>query len=123
MTAATAGFIAAQRTGHGVPHAVACTALDVAPSTFYKHHRRRPTGMQLRRQAVDAEVKKAFDDSDGTYGSPRVRAQLRREGTSASKKTVEASMARSRDQLGFRCLVAPTPRVRKKTPEGGFGSR
>ena len=49
MTAATAGFIAAQRTGHGVPHPVACRALDVAPSTFYKHHRRCPTGMQLRR--------------------------------------------------------------------------
>ena len=27
--------IAAQRTEHGVPHAVACRALGVAPSTFY----------------------------------------------------------------------------------------
>ncbi len=90
----TAGFIASQRTDHGVPHAVSCRALGVAPSTFYKHRDRPVTQMQLRRQATDAEVKKAFDGSQGTYGSPRVRAQLRRDGTSVSKKTVEASMAR-----------------------------
>ena len=36
----------------------------------------------------------AFDASGGTYGSPRVRAQLRRDGLAVSKKTVEASMAR-----------------------------
>lgn len=90
----TAEFIAAQRTDHGVPHAVSCRALDVAPSTFYKHLNRPPTDRQSRRQALDAEVKKAFGKSQGTYGSPRVRAQLRRDGISVSKKTVEASMAR-----------------------------
>ncbi len=94
MTADMAGFIGSQRTDHGVPHAVACRALEVAPATFYKHRNRPLTGMQLRRQATDAEVKQAFDKSQGTYGSPRVRAQLRREGLSVSKKTVEASMAR-----------------------------
>lgn len=90
----TAEFIAAQRTDHGVPHAVSCRALDVAPSTFYKHLNRPPTPMQQRRQATDAKVRRAFDRSQGTYGSPRVRAQLRRDGASVSKKTVEASMAR-----------------------------
>ena len=90
----TAEFIAAQRTDHGVPHAVACRALGVPESTFYKHHNQPPTEAQLRRQATDAEVKRAFDRSRGTYGSPRVRAQLRRDGLSVSKKTVEASMAR-----------------------------
>ena len=90
----TAEFIAAQRTDHGVPHSVACRALEVPPSTFYKHLNRPPTEMQARRQALDAEVKRAFNRSRGTYGSPRVTAQLRREGISVSKKTVEASMAR-----------------------------
>ena len=94
MTGELAGFIAAQRTEHGVPHSVSCRALDVAPSTFYKHLDRPLTQMQVRRRAADAEVKKAFDKSNGTYGSPRVRAQLRRDGLSVSKKTVEASMAR-----------------------------
>lgn len=90
----TAGFIASQRTDHGVPHAVSCRALGVAESTFYKHLDRPPTDQQQRRRALDAEVEKAFDKSEGTYGSPRVRAQLRRDGTAVSKKTVEASMAR-----------------------------
>ncbi len=35
-----------------------------------------------------------FKKSERTYGSPRVRAQLRREGVSVSTKTVEASMTR-----------------------------
>ena len=90
----TAEFIAAQRTDHGVPHAVACRALGVAPSTFYKHLNRPVTARQLRRQAIDAEVRRVFDKSQGTYGSPRVRAQMRRDGLSVSKTTVEASMAR-----------------------------
>ena len=94
MTAETAGFIAAQRTGHGVPHSVACRALEVPESTFYKHLNRPPTPMQVRRRALDAEVDRAFGESQGTYGSPRVTAQLRRDGIAVSKKTVEASMAR-----------------------------
>ena len=94
MAAGMAGLADSQRTDHGVPHAVACRALGVAPSTFYKHLDRPPTKAQLRRQATDAEVKRAFDGSGGTCGSPRVRAQLRRDGMPVSKKTVEASMAR-----------------------------
>ena len=90
----TAGFIAAQRTDHGVPHAVTCRALGVAESTFYKHLDRAPTPAQQRRASLDVEVADAFDKSDGTYGSPRVRAQLRRDGIAVSKKTVEASMVR-----------------------------
>lgn len=48
----TAEFIAAQRTDHGVPHAVSLRALGVAPSTFYKHLNRPLTAQQLRRQAT-----------------------------------------------------------------------
>ena len=90
----TAEFIAAQRTDHGVPHAVACRALGVPSSTFYKWRGRPPTPAQRRRADVDAAVKACFDASGGTYGSPRVRAQLRRDGLAVSKKTVESSMVR-----------------------------
>ena len=86
--------IAAQRTDHAVPHAVSCRALGVAPSTFYKWHNRPPTPAQRRRAELDVEVRACFDASGGTYGSPRVRAALRRSGREVSKKTVESSMAR-----------------------------
>ena len=94
MTAEMAGFIDSQRTDHGVPHAVSLRALDVAPSTFYKHLNRALAQVQVRRQALDAEVKRVFGSSWGAYGSPRVRARLRRDGMPVSKKAVEASMAR-----------------------------
>ena len=82
----TAGFIAAQRTGHGVAHAVACRALGVASSTFYKWRGRAPTPARRRRAALDERVKACFDASGGAYGSPRVRAQLRRDGLAVSKR-------------------------------------
>ena len=89
-----AGFIAAQRTDFGVFHAVACRALGVASSTFYKWRVRPPAPAQRRRAALDERVKACFDASAGTYGSPRVRARLRRDGLAVSKKTVESSMVR-----------------------------
>jgi len=92
-----ARFIADQRTDHGVSHAVACHALDVSESWFYKWKDRPPTARQQRRAALDAVVKASFDDSGGTpgtYGSPRVWEDLVATGWRVSKKTVAASMAR-----------------------------
>lgn len=89
-----ASFIAAQRTVHGVPHAVVCRALEVPESTFYKWRDKAPTATELRRADIDARVKKSFDDSEGTYGSPRVLDDLLDDGVRVTKKTVEASMVR-----------------------------
>jgi putative transposase len=89
-----ASFIASQRTEHGIPHALTCTALQVSGSWFYKWRDRPPTRRQVRRADLDAKVKASFDDSGGIYGSPRVLDDLRDAGERVSKKTVEASMAR-----------------------------
>jgi putative transposase len=92
-----ASFIASQRTDHGVPHAVACGALDVSESWFYKWKDRPPTARQQRRAKLDEAVRASFDDSGGnprTYGSPRVWEDLVAAGWRVSKKAVAASMAR-----------------------------
>ena len=92
-----ASFIAAQRTDHGVPHALACRALAVPASTFYKWRDRPPTPRQDRRARLDAAVKASFDESGGTpgtYGSPRVFEDLDEDGWEVSVNTVAASMAR-----------------------------
>ncbi len=89
-----ASFIAAQRADHGVPHAAACRALGMAQATFYKWRGKQPTATELRRADIDARVKKSFDDSGGTYGSPRVLDDLLDDGIRVTKKTVEASMVR-----------------------------
>jgi putative transposase len=87
------GFIAAQRTDHGVPHTVACRALDVSTSWFYKWHDRPPTARQQRRERLRVEVHAIFCGSEGTYGSPRVWAELRDRGWVVTERTVAEVMA------------------------------
>jgi transposase InsO family protein len=89
-----AAFVVSQRTEFRVPHAVACRALEVSESWFYKWRHRPPTRRQARRADIDTKVKASFDGSDGTYGSPRVLVELREAGERVSKKTVIGSMAR-----------------------------
>ena len=113
-----AAFIASQRTEHRVPHAVACRALDVSESWFYKWRDRPPTPREQRRAELDAKVAEVFADSGGepgTYGSPRVHAELRDLGWRVTEKTVAASMARqglvARPKRRFRCLTRPDKRA------------
>jgi transposase len=87
-----AAFIADQRTCHRVPHAVSCRALDVSESWFYKWHDRPPTPAQQRREQVDAAVAQAFTDSGGSYGSPRIHADLVAGGWRVSVNTLAESM-------------------------------
>jgi hypothetical protein len=92
-----ASFVAAQRTDHGVPHAKCCRWLGLSESWFYKWHGREPTARQRRRTELDAAARVSFDDSGGTpgtYGSPRVFADLVEGGWRVSVNTVAASMAR-----------------------------
>lgn len=89
-----AAFIDDQRAAHGVPQAVACRALGVSESWFYKWRDRPPTPGQQRRAELDAAVGELFDDSGGTYGSPRILTDLREAGWTVSAKSVAKSMAR-----------------------------
>jgi putative transposase len=89
-----AAFIAGQKTSHGVPYAVACRALGVSQSWFFKWQDRPPTPAEQRRAEVDRAVAAAFEASKGTYGSPRIHAELRAGGWRVSEKTVAKSMAR-----------------------------
>ncbi len=102
-----AGFVASQRTDHGVPHAVTCRVLEISEQWFYKWRDRAPTARQRRRADLDAKVKRVFDDSKGTYGSPRVHAELVDEGEIVGENTVAASMRRQG-------LVARQPNRRKR---------
>jgi putative transposase len=89
-----AGFIADQRTGHGVSHVISCRALGVSPSWFYKWRDRPRTERTERRARLDAAVAAAFEESGGTYGSPRIHEDLLEAGWKVSVNTVAGSMAR-----------------------------
>jgi hypothetical protein len=67
-----AEFIASQRTGFGVPHAIACRALEVSQSWFYKWINRAPTVRAQRCERLDEQIQRLFTASGDTYGSPRI---------------------------------------------------
>jgi transposase InsO family protein len=109
-----AALIAAQREQHQIPHATACRALGVSRSWFYKHKDGTLTARAARRQALAAEVRRLFKAHRGTYGSPRVTADLRELGWTVSENTVAAVM---REQG----LAARRTKKRRATTRPGKG--
>ena len=77
---------------HRVPHATACRALGVSRSWYYKHKAGRLAPRAARRQALTAEIRRLFKARRGTYGSPRITADLREAGWQVSENTVAAIM-------------------------------
>ncbi|HEV8176339.1 MAG TPA: IS3 family transposase, partial [Gemmatimonadales bacterium] len=71
-----ARFIADQRTFYRVPHAFSCRVLTVSEAWFYKWIKAPTTPRGQRRALLDEAVRKAFADSDASYGSPRIHADL-----------------------------------------------
>ncbi|XNL74183.1 IS3 family transposase [Actinomadura madurae] len=73
-------FTASRRTKYGIPHAVACRALEVSQSWLYRWIKRRLTAREQRRNRLDEQIQRLFTASGGTYGSPRIARDLRDEG-------------------------------------------
>ena len=107
-----AAFISSQGTDHDVPHAVACRALGVSESWFYKWRGRKPTARQRRRQELADAIRAVFDASGGTYGSPRVTLELRAAGWRVGENTVARRMA----ELG---LAGRAPKRRRSLTRAG----
>lgn len=109
-----AGFIAAQRDQHGIPHAVACRALGLSQAWFYKWRHGDPSVQHARREELKIAIGRLFAAHHGTYGSPRITADLRDEGWTVSQNTVAQIMR----ELG---LAARHRRRRKRTTRPGRG--
>jgi transposase InsO family protein len=107
-----AAFIAAQREQHHIPAAVACRALRVSRSWFYKQASGKPGPRAQRRDRLKAEVARVFAEHEGKYGSPRITADLREEGWRVSENTV-AGLMRERG------LAARQKKRRKGTTRPG----
>jgi transposase InsO family protein len=85
-------FIEAEKaTGHGVERA--CGLLEVSRSAYYCWRTRQPSSRKQADQALAKRIGAIHRASRGTYGAPRVLAQLRREGMACSKKRVARLMA------------------------------
>jgi transposase InsO family protein len=60
-----------------VPVAVACRVLKVSTSGYYEWLTRPPSARQVSDEALTATIRQVHRDSRGTYGAPRVLAELR----------------------------------------------
>lgn len=76
-----------------IPHRIGCRALGVSESWFYKWRDREPTAREVRRQHLAEEIEEIFQQSGGTYGSPKVFIELVRRGWRVSVNTVANVMA------------------------------
>jgi putative transposase len=109
-----AAAIVAQREQYGIPQAVSCRALGVSQAWFYKWRRGVICPRRARRAVLATEVARLFKAHHGTYGSPRITADLRDAGWTVSQNTVAAVM---REQH----LAARRKKRRKATTRPGKG--
>jgi putative transposase len=111
---AVAEFIALQRAEFGVAHVVACRALGVSQAWFYKWRHGDSSPRRARRRALAALVAALFAQHRGTYGAPRITADVRELGWRVSQNTIAAIMA----EQG---LKARARRRRRSTTRPGKG--
>jgi putative transposase len=69
-----------------------CEQLEVSRSGFYAWRERPESARQQQDKHLAQEVAQAHRDSRGTYGSPRVHAELRAQGRKVSRKRVARLM-------------------------------
>jgi hypothetical protein len=77
--------------------------LQIPTSTFYgwMARRRRPSPRDIEEVWLTEQIERIHTESGGTYGSPKVHAQLGREGIRVSRKRVERLMREAGLQGAF----------------------
>lgn len=71
---------------------VLCRVLEVSPSGYYAWRQRQPSARARRDQELLEEIRLIHAASAGSYGSPRVHAELRRRSHACSRGRVERLM-------------------------------
>ncbi len=84
-----------------------CAVLPIALSTYYAAISRPPSARNLRDEALKPEITRVYQANYSVYGPRKVWRQLRREGITVARCTVERLMR----ALGLKGVV------RGKTPE------
>ncbi len=69
-----------------------CQILNVSRAGYYAFRGRPPSVRQQRRIELIGKIRQAYDDSRGTYGSPRVTVELKASGVEVCRNTVARYM-------------------------------
>lgn len=75
-----------------LPLRTVCRVLRVSPSGYYDWRDRAPSARSISDAVLTEQIRCVHQASDGTYGMPRVRAQLRHDGQCVSRKRVARLM-------------------------------
>jgi transposase InsO family protein len=104
----------AARKAEGFPITAACKVAEVSTTAFDDWRRREaagPTDAERAEAALVAAIREIHDETDGTYGEPRMTPELRERGWAVNHKRVERLM-RVHGIVG----VHRPPRVRTTIP-------
>lgn len=88
--------------------------LEVSPSGFYAWRKRPPSKREQADAMLTQEIKKIHQRSKGTYGAPRIHAELAEQGWHVGRKRV-ARLMRTADLRGVSRRKAP--RTTQRRPE------
>ena len=69
-----------------------CRVLGVSTSGYYAWLKRGPSARSKANAALLEKIKKSHEESDGTYGAPRIQADLKAEENGASVNRVARAM-------------------------------
>ncbi|MGL4668410.1 MAG: IS3 family transposase [Saezia sp.] len=98
-----------------------CTHLTVSRSAYYDWLERKPTARQMANCALLERIKHIHQQSDATYGAPRIHAVLRSMGECVNKKRVARLMRLARIQgvSRRRSFIVTTRRgcTKQRTPD------
>lgn len=87
-----------------------CRLLGVTRSGYYAWRRGRETSREIQNRELSGEIQRVFEAKGGRYGSPRITAELRRQGHRCNHKRVERLMrqAQLKGRTGRRRKVRTT---------------
>lgn len=74
------------------PVTVMCRVLEVSRNGYYGWLKRKPSKRAVANAALLATIREIHEESDGTYGAPRVHAELVEQGTPTSLNRVARQM-------------------------------
>ena len=95
-----------------------CRVLGVSSSGYHDWLARRPSARQTANARLAEQIRQVHQASDGTYGMPRVRAQLKADGQSVSRKRIARLMRQAglRGVSRRRGFVVTTERDKRQRP-------
>ncbi|MFL5251420.1 MAG: IS3 family transposase [Rhodopila sp.] len=76
------------------PVRVMCDALSVSPSSYYAWRSRPESARKIANRELLVDIRRVHAQHRERYGAPRIHAELRAEGRTASRKRVERIMRR-----------------------------